>query len=135
MISVETDVLFRPEQQVELAKCLPSATYIALDSPDGHDGFLLEFKALNGIIRGHLEKQCPWIYAGSAGVEGDDLCIDAPVNSVFGEAEETAIRAGGKEGLSPLAAVVMTVVVDPPEPAVLVVVVGPFLLLLRWGER
>ncbi|KAF2734893.1 homoserine O-acetyltransferase [Polyplosphaeria fusca] len=89
VVSVETDVLFRPEQQVELAKCLPDANYVALDSPDGHDGFLLEFKALNEIIRRYLEQQCPWIFEEHVELEGQAFDNDAPINSVFGEAEES----------------------------------------------
>jgi homoserine O-acetyltransferase/O-succinyltransferase len=88
VIGVETDVLFRSEQQVELAKSLPDATYIALDSDDGHDGFLLEFEALNGIILRYLQERCPWIYEGN--VDGKDTVpyTVAPMNSVFGEAED-----------------------------------------------
>ncbi|KAF2121240.1 Alpha/Beta hydrolase protein [Lophiotrema nucula] len=86
VVSVETDILFAPEQQIELARCLPDAQYVALKSQDGHDGFLLEFEALNTIIKGHLETQCPWIYqqnlAASDAVETGEV-----VDSVFGEAE------------------------------------------------
>lgn len=87
VVSVETDVLFTPQQQLELASCLPDATFVALDSPDGHDGFLLEFETLNRVIKEHLQEQCPWFYKSNivedAGIsESGDV-----VNSVFGEAE------------------------------------------------
>jgi homoserine O-acetyltransferase len=90
VVSVGTDMLFTPEQQLVLASCLPNARLVELDSPDGHDGFLLEFETLNSIIRQHLQDQLPWIYEGDAipininlGKEEKEL------NSVFGEAETT----------------------------------------------
>lgn len=86
VVSVETDMLFTPQQQLELAKCLPDAKFVALDSPDGHDGFLLEFESLNRIIREHLQERCPWIY--EVEVESNvSLDMDEVVDSVFGEAE------------------------------------------------
>ncbi|ORY15437.1 homoserine O-acetyltransferase [Clohesyomyces aquaticus] len=88
VVSVETDILFRPEQQLELAECLPDARLVTLDSLDGHDGFLLEFETLNEVIKEHLREICPWIY------EGQGNSFPSPsgnphdvVNSVFGEAE------------------------------------------------
>ncbi|KAF2263652.1 homoserine O-acetyltransferase [Lojkania enalia] len=87
VVSVETDVLFRPEQQVELAKCLPDAKYVALDSQDGHDGFLLEFQALNAIIRNHLMERCPWIYDGEKVEIAAEVRSENLITSVFGEAE------------------------------------------------
>jgi homoserine O-acetyltransferase/O-succinyltransferase len=87
VISVETDVLFRPEQQMLLADTLPVAQFVKLDSMDGHDGFLLEFEALNGLITDHLRGEHPGLYQTDLGPsevlkegsEGHD--------SVFGEAE------------------------------------------------
>lgn len=87
VVSVETDVLFRPEQQLELAHCLPEAKFVVLDSPDGHDGFLLEFETLNNTILQHLKEQCSWIYEGDATGEKIALVENEVVNSVFGEAE------------------------------------------------
>lgn len=86
VVSVETDVLFRPEQQLELAKCLPDAKLVVLESPDGHDGFLLEFETLNRAIKAHLEERCPWVYESEANEDADKEA-EGVVNSVFGEAE------------------------------------------------
>jgi homoserine O-acetyltransferase len=70
VISVDTDVLFRPEQQRKLAECLPEASIVDLDSSDGHDGFLLECVALGNLITDHLKLELPWLYASELGSSG-----------------------------------------------------------------
>jgi homoserine O-acetyltransferase len=87
VVSVETDVLFTPQQQLELARCLPDAKFVALDSPDGHDGFLLEFETLNRVIREHLQSRCPWIYESEIVVDAEPTEKCEVVSSIFGEAE------------------------------------------------
>jgi homoserine O-acetyltransferase len=87
VISVDTDILFRPEQQLQLAECLPEAKFADLESSDGHDGFLLEFATLGCLIINHLRSELPQLY------EGDVVCKEVgpeqetAINSVFGEAE------------------------------------------------
>ena len=87
VIGVESDVLFPISQQVELAKHLPEAKFMKLESGDGHDGFLLEFDTLNKTIREHLQEVHPQIYEGPPNVEVKDGAEHGVVNSVFGEAE------------------------------------------------
>ena len=87
VVSVDTDNLFQPHQQAKLAKCLPDATLLTLQSPDGHDGFLLEFEALNEIITIRLKERCPWIYEGRPLLETDGIGKTAVKDSVFGEVE------------------------------------------------
>lgn len=87
VVSVETDVLFRPEQQRELARCLPQARFVALESEDGHDGFLLEFESLNEIVRDYLRERAPRMYEGSSHSDFKGFDEVGVMNSVFGEAE------------------------------------------------
>jgi homoserine O-acetyltransferase/O-succinyltransferase len=85
VIGVQSDLLFPLRQQIAIAQCLPGATFIALESNDGHDGFLLEFENLNQIISTHLRARCAWLYEGPIlQIEEDQLYV---VDSVFGEAE------------------------------------------------
>lgn len=91
VVSVRSDILFRPEQQLELSRCLPDARFLNLESTDGHDGFLLEFETLNNAIRTHLEEQCSWAYEGE-GYSGKWLQLNQRVDSVFGEAETVAFE-------------------------------------------
>lgn len=85
VVGIESDVLFTPAQQELLVNALPDATLVMISSPEGHDGFLLEFEILGPLIENHLRKQCPLIY------EGPPLKIEDTVkvvkDSVFGEVE------------------------------------------------
>jgi homoserine O-acetyltransferase/O-succinyltransferase len=49
-IGIETDILFPLEEQRYLADHIPGASFTAIQSPYGHDGFLLEFDQLAPII-------------------------------------------------------------------------------------
>jgi homoserine O-acetyltransferase len=56
-----------------------------IPSPEGHDGFLLEFEILGPLIEDQLKERCPWIY------EGPPLVVESSIktvkDSVFGEVE------------------------------------------------
>ncbi|KAL1852212.1 L-homoserine-O-acetyltransferase [Paecilomyces lecythidis] len=74
VIGIDSDVLFRPVQQYDLAACLPDATLAMLKSSDGHDAFLLEFEQLNHLIIDRLKWQFPTMYEGfSQKVAGIDM--------------------------------------------------------------
>lgn len=51
VVSVSSDGLYPPAEQVLLAENLPAASYEILDSIHGHDGFLIESQALAAKIR------------------------------------------------------------------------------------
>jgi homoserine O-acetyltransferase len=50
IVSVDSDVLYPPHEQRELAELLPRAHYEVLHTPAGHDGFLIETDALSEMI-------------------------------------------------------------------------------------
>ncbi len=52
VIGIKSDWLFPVTEQQFIAQHIPGAEYVEIDSPYGHDGFLLEFE----IIQGHLER-------------------------------------------------------------------------------
>lgn len=87
VVSVDTDNLFQPDQQVKLAKFLPDATLSTIRSEDGHDGFLLEFEALDGLISERLREQCSWVYEGPPRFECNGTGSAPVKDSVFGEVE------------------------------------------------
>lgn len=50
VVSVSSDALYPPCEQLELAKYMPNANYAVLDSVHGHDGFLIETEALGNLV-------------------------------------------------------------------------------------
>lgn len=60
IVSFKTDWLYTPEQSLEIAKVSArlgkSVNYVSVDSRKGHDGFLLETKAVSRILKAFLEK-------------------------------------------------------------------------------
>jgi homoserine O-acetyltransferase len=51
VIGIETDILFPLSEQKFLATHIPGSVYRSIDSLYGHDGFLLEFGQIEGLIR------------------------------------------------------------------------------------
>jgi homoserine O-acetyltransferase len=51
VVAIDSDVLYPPEEQMELAAGLPGARLEWLRSPHGHDAFLIETDALNQQLR------------------------------------------------------------------------------------
>jgi homoserine O-acetyltransferase/O-succinyltransferase len=86
VISIQTDGLFTTSEQRELAAYIPDAELVVIPSPDGHDGFLLEFEQINRHILRFLKREFPTLFESDDGpgeVEGFEVKKD----SVFGEAE------------------------------------------------
>lgn len=57
VVAIETDILFPLSEQEFLAENIPGANLEVISSQFGHDGFLLEFHALEKIIRKTLGAQ------------------------------------------------------------------------------
>jgi homoserine O-acetyltransferase len=90
VISIQTDGLFTPSEQKEIASHIPHAKLVTIPSPEGHDGFLLEFEQMNKHILGHLRERLPGVYEKAVGmgkVEVSSESFVAKKTSVFGEAE------------------------------------------------
>ncbi len=49
-IGIETDILFPPGEQQYIADNIPGGQFVEINSPYGHDGFLLEFEQLQPLI-------------------------------------------------------------------------------------
>lgn len=50
VVSIDTDLLYPPVEQEELAAALPAARLVTLRSPHGHDAFLIEGEATNALV-------------------------------------------------------------------------------------
>ncbi|KAF9189452.1 homoserine O- acetyltransferase [Haplosporangium sp. Z 767] len=56
VIGVESDGLFTISEQYELAEYLHDSEMVVIQSPDGHDGFLLEFEQINNAMLSFMHK-------------------------------------------------------------------------------
>jgi homoserine O-acetyltransferase/O-succinyltransferase len=93
VLGIESDGLFTFAEQQELAEGIPNARLEKITSPEGHDGFLLEFDQVNRYILGFMREVLPEIMdvegmESGAGGEGEEL--KAVKTSMFGEAEVEA---------------------------------------------
>lgn len=55
VIAVDSDGLFPPKEQQLIAANIPLATYHEIYSQYGHDGFLIEFKVIDEVLRNFLQ--------------------------------------------------------------------------------
>ena len=92
VISIATDGLFTTSEQREIAAHIPQAELVVILSPDGHDGFLLEFEQINTHILGYLKKEFPEFYDREGVNEELVEGFEIKKTSVFGEAEVDIAR-------------------------------------------
>lgn len=90
VIGIESDGLFFPSEQREIAEHIPDAELVIVPSPEGHDGFLLEFEIINRHILNFLHRELPDYYEAQDGAiqdEEPEEGFDVMKTSTFGEAE------------------------------------------------
>lgn len=94
VLGIESDGLFTFDEQKELAASIPDARLRKIDSPEGHDAFLLQFEQVNKHILEFLHEVLPDIMGapGTAGVEEEGVGA-VTKTSTFGEAEVDDITA------------------------------------------
>ncbi|KAF2205278.1 homoserine O-acetyltransferase [Delitschia confertaspora ATCC 74209] len=98
VLGIQSDGLFTFAEQQELAAYIPNATLKTIDSPEGHDAFLLEFKQVNNHLLGFLNEHLSDIMVRSPKLEADPETngagdMTATKTSTFGEAEVDDITA------------------------------------------
>ncbi|KAJ9124785.1 hypothetical protein QFC24_003154 [Naganishia onofrii] len=92
VIGIESDGLFTTREQREIAASIPHSELAIIPSPDGHDGFLLEFEAINKWVQDWLHRKLPEIYEGAPIVAASEGGFDVKKESLFGEAEADLTR-------------------------------------------
>ena len=98
IIGIESDGLFTFAEQKELAAGIPDSRLRKIESPDGHDAFLLQFEQVNKHILEFFREVLPEIMAappmeGAQDVDGVDGVGKMTKSSTFGEAEVGDITA------------------------------------------
>jgi homoserine O-acetyltransferase len=94
VLGIESDGLFTFDEQKELAASIPNARLKKIDSPEGHDAFLLQFEQVNKHILDFLHEVLPNIMdaPGLSSVVHEGVGA-VTKNSTFGEAEVEDITA------------------------------------------
>ena len=95
VIGIQSDGLFMPSEQREIAGGIPGARLVMIPSPEGHDGFLLEFELINEHILGYLKEEFPEYYRTELGGEAEEAPTEdfsIKKTSMFGEAEADITR-------------------------------------------
>lgn len=88
VIGVESDGLFTISEQYELAEHLHDSEMVVVQSPDGHDGFLLEFEQINNAIISFMQKhQHINDILSREGVQPAAQVGEVVKESLFGESE------------------------------------------------
>jgi homoserine O-acetyltransferase/O-succinyltransferase len=97
VLGIESDGLFTIAEQQELAECIPNATLGKIDSPEGHDAFLLQFEQVNRYLLSFFREHLPEIMErpgiGLDEGDGQDGVGVMTKSSTFGEAEVGDITA------------------------------------------
>ena len=57
ILGIMSDGLFTYAEQQELAAAIPNSELKTIDSPEGHDAFLLEFRQVNGLLLDFMERE------------------------------------------------------------------------------
>ncbi|TFK36188.1 Alpha/Beta hydrolase protein [Crucibulum laeve] len=91
VISIATDGLFTTSEQREIAEHITGAELVVIPSPDGHDGFLLEFEQINMHLLRFLKKELPEVYEKPEEGEPEEG-FGVKKTSIFGEAEVDITR-------------------------------------------
>ncbi|KAL4768328.1 homoserine O-acetyltransferase [Aspergillus nidulans var. acristatus] len=94
VLGIESDGLFTFEEQKEIAEGIPDSRLKRIDSPEGHDAFLLQFEQVNQYILEFFREVLPDIMSKTP---TDGAAIDGvgklTKSSTFGEAEVEDITA------------------------------------------
>lgn len=95
VLGIQSDGLFTYAEQEELARAIPNARLECIDSSEGHDAFLLEFRQVNSFLRGFLERELGEIMGREpvGWLPKVEEVEEVVKGSTFGEAEVEDITA------------------------------------------
>lgn len=88
VIGIQSDALFTYSEQMFIAKHIPNAKLVRINSPEGHDAFLLEFNQINQLMLDFMNEHLKDIMNEAVDKEWSDEDLTEKKESVFGEAED-----------------------------------------------
>lgn len=71
-LGITTDVLYPAHEQRELSRLLPNGIYREIDSPCGHDAFLIEYDQVNRIVGEFLAPYEPALHVCTPATQSED---------------------------------------------------------------
>ncbi|KAK2600024.1 hypothetical protein QQS21_005258 [Conoideocrella luteorostrata] len=93
VLGIESDGLFTFAEQQEIADHVRNARLERIDSPEGHDAFLLQFEQVNNYILAFLREVLPDIMSREGTTPEETGVGQLTKSSTFGEAEVEDITA------------------------------------------
>lgn len=94
VLGIESDGLFTFAEQEEIARHVRQARLERIDSPEGHDAFLLQFEQVNRHIVAFLKEVLPDMMSREGETEAEETRVGRLTkSSTFGEAEVEDITA------------------------------------------
>ena len=81
IIGIESDGLFTFAEQEELASGIPDSRLRKIESPEGHDAFLLQFKQVNTHILDFFAEKLPDVMAAPAAPDRSNVVVDQGIDS------------------------------------------------------
>ncbi|GJN80381.1 homoserine O-acetyltransferase [Purpureocillium lilacinum] len=93
VLGIESDGLFTFAEQEEIAQHVKDARLERIDSPEGHDAFLLQFEQVNSYILAFLKEVLPDIMSQAGSAPEETGVGQLTKSSTFGEAEVEDITA------------------------------------------
>ncbi|KAL1851182.1 hypothetical protein Plec18170_006506 [Paecilomyces lecythidis] len=93
VLGIESDGLFTFEEQMEIAAGIPDSRLKRIESPEGHDAFLLQFEQVNRYILEFFREVLPDIMSQEVNEAAVDTVGKLTKSSTFGEAEVEDITA------------------------------------------
>lgn len=93
VLGIESDGLFTFAEQQEIAEHVKNARLERIESPEGHDAFLLQFEQVNNYIMQFLKETLPDIMNREGDVDAVATVGQLTKSSTFGEAEVEDITA------------------------------------------
>ena len=93
VLGIESDGLFTFAEQEEIARHVPNARLERIESPEGHDAFLLQFEQVNNYVLNFFKEVLPDIMSKDGAAPEEASVGQLTKSSTFGEAEVEDITA------------------------------------------